>query len=80
MRLGQKHGLGTVYYGLWAVYGDLERRMVLERSITANGRSRETVTEALVLKVSITAYGRCRKTGTEAWSWNSLSRLQGDVG
>ena len=29
VRLGQKHGLGTGYHGLWTLYGDWERNMVL---------------------------------------------------
>ena len=59
MRLRHKYGLGTVYRGLWTLYGDWERNMVLERSITAMGRCRETGTDELVLKGSIKAYGRC---------------------
>ena len=65
-RLGQNHGLGTVYHGLLTVSGDWERRIVLERSITSYGLCKETGTETLVLKGSITAYVRCRETGTEA--------------
>ena len=54
-RLEQNHDLGMVYHGLWTVYGDWERRIVLERSITAYGLCKETGTETLVLKGSITS-------------------------
>ena len=45
-RLGQKPRLGTVYHSLWAVQGDWDRSMVLELSITDDGRCNETGREA----------------------------------
>ena len=43
-RQGQKHGLGTVCHGLWALYGAEAR--FFERYVTAFGRCRETGTAA----------------------------------